>query len=133
MMKRQSKQESGHVHWIRPTANIRQIPKVNYSNMSFQQLCCCLKSALDKQEGIDVEVNCISSCCASRTVRAKQGTDEPDGKASGDILQREQSGSLQSSGSSSSCFGCGDKGGQKMVEIAADIHSPQKCQEKVSN
>ena len=118
---------------ISPIVNIRQIFMNYYLNMSFQKLCCCLKSALDKQEGIDVEVNCISSCCASRTLRAKQGNDEPDGKASEDILQREQSGSLQSSGSSSSCFGCGDKGGQKMVEIAADIHSPQKCQEKVSN
>ena len=109
---------------ISPTVNIRQIFMNYYLNMSFQKLCCCLKSALDKQEGIDVEVNCISSCCASRTLRAKQGNDEPDGKASEDILQREQSGSLQSSGSSSSCFGCGDEESRKMAEVTTVVDSP---------
>lgn len=91
--------------------------------MSVQKLCCCLKSALDKQEeGIEVEVNCVSSCCASSTSHAIEGRDECDGKIEEHILQHKPPSQLQSTRSSSSCFGCGDKEGEGVAEESTSVH-----------
>ena len=120
---------------ISSTASIKQYFIYLYTIMSFQKLCCCLKSALGEKEGIDVEVNCISSCCAGKT-RALQGVctnEEPDGEVKADILRHKQSSKLQPTRSSSSCFRRRNKDSKEVVKKSTSLHSSQKCEETLSD